>query len=102
MPEIKEIGTVIASREIEFIFEDGRKEKAFLKVGCPFEYGDGFDWCCPYELSTESSKKLFGMFGIDALQALQLTMTVLREEIEFWEKSKKGKFYFLDKEGAPI
>lgn len=42
-----------------------------LKVGMPFEYGEGLDWCCPYELSTESSKKLFGVFGIDALQALE-------------------------------
>jgi hypothetical protein len=102
MPEVKALGTVIASRKMEFIFEGGRKEKAFLKVGLPFEYGDGFDWCCPYELSTESSKTLGGMFGIDALQALDLTMKTLRVETEHWERSKKGKFHFLDEEGAAI
>lgn len=102
MPDIKELGTVIASREMEFIFEDGRKEKAFLKVGMPFEYGEGLDWCCPYELSTESTKKLFGMFGIDALQALELTMKTLSVEIEHWERTKKGKFHFLNEEGAAI
>lgn len=102
MPDIKELGTVIASREMEFIFDDGRKEKAFLKVGMPFEYGEGLDWCCPYELSTESGKKLFGMFGIDALQALELTMKTLGVEIEHWERTKKGKFHFLNEEGAAI
>jgi len=102
MPEIKEIGAVIASREMTFIFTDGRREKASLKVGMPFEYGEGLDWCCPYELSTESSKKLFGQFGIDALQALEFTMKTLGVEIEHWEKTKKGKFYFLDEEGAAI
>src|SRR5689334_6229906 len=102
MPDIKEIGVIVAAREMEFIFDDGMKEKATLKVGKPFEYGEGFDWCCPYELSTESSKKLFGMFGIDALQALELTMKTLSVEIEHWEKTKKGKFYFLNEKGAAI
>jgi len=102
MPDIKELGTVIASREMEFIFNDGRKEKAYLKVGMPFEYNENLDWCCPYELSTESSKKLFGMIGIDSLQALELTMKTLSVEIEHWERTKNGKFYFLNEEGAAI
>lgn len=102
MPEIKELGVVIASREMTFIHTDGRKENAFLKVGMPFEYGEGLNWCCPYELSTESSRELFAMFGIDALQALELTMKTLGVEIEHWEKTKDGKFYFLDEKGAAI
>jgi len=102
MPDIKELVTVIASREMEFIFDDGRKEKASLKVGMPFEYNEDLDWCCSYELSTESGRKLFGMIGIDALQALELTMKTLRVEIEHWERTKKGKFYFLNEEGAAI
>lgn len=102
MPDINELGTIIAAREMEFIFDDGRKEKASLKVGMPFKDDKNLNWCCPYELSTESSKKLFGMFGIDALQALELTMNTLSVEVEHWERTKKGKFYFLDEEGAAI
>lgn len=41
MPEIKEIGVVIASREMEFHYEDGTTESFLLKVGMPYEYGDG-------------------------------------------------------------
>lgn len=102
MPDIKELGTVIASREMTFVFDDGRKEQASLKVGMPFEYDKDLNWCCPYELSTESSRKLFKMIGIDALQALELTMKTLSVEVEHWERTKKGKFYFLDEEGAAI
>ena len=87
---------------MEFVSDDGRKEKAFIKVGKPFEHSKELDWCCPYELSTESRKKVFGMIGIDSLQALELTMKTLSVEIEHWEKSRKGKFYFLDEEGAAI
>lgn len=102
MLEIKDVGEVIACRNMEFRYDDGRKEEAWLKVGKPFEYGQGLDWCCPYELSTGSQKKVFGMFGIDALQALDLTVKTLRVEVEHWEKSKKGKFYFLGEEGAEV
>lgn len=50
MPEIKELGTVIASRATDFIFDDGRKKKAYLKVGMPFEYNENLDWCCPLRI----------------------------------------------------
>ena len=102
MPEVKEIGEVIAIREMEFHFNDGRIEKAFLKIGKPYEYGEGYDWCCPYELSTENRKKVFGMFGIDSIQALDLTIKTLRVEVEHWEKVQKGRFFFLDEEGAAV
>ena len=102
MPDIKDVGEVIAIREMEFIFDDGRKEKAVLRVGKPFEYNEDLDWYCPYELSTESRKKVFGTVGIDSLQALDLTMKTLRVEIGFWEKHQKGKFYFLDEKGAAV
>jgi hypothetical protein len=88
MPDIKELGTIIASREMEFVFDDGRSEKSSLKVGMPFEYDKDLNWCCPCELSTESSRKLFGMIGIDALQALELTMKTLSVEVEHWERTK--------------
>jgi len=102
MPEIKKLGAVIASREMEFLYEDGRTEKFWLKVGAPYEHGDGFDWCCPYEIGTDSDRKLFGAFGIDSLQALELTMKTLKVETDYWERTKKGKFLFLDEEGAGI
>ena len=102
MPEIENVGKIIASRELIFVSSDGSKEEAFLRVGMPYEYTKSLDWCCPYELGTASEKKIFGMIGIDALQALELTMKTLSVEIEHWERKKKGKFHFLDKKGAGL
>jgi hypothetical protein len=102
MFKIKEIDAVVASRQMELRFEDGRTEMFLVRVGMPYEYGDGLDWCCPYELGTESNRKLRGMFGIDSMQALELTMKTLKVEIEYWEKSGNGKFFFLDEEGTGI
>ncbi len=102
MPKIKTLGNIIAYREMMFISDNGKEEKAYLEVGEPFEYNEDKDWCCPYELSTESRSKVFGMIGIDSIQALELTMKTLSVEIQYWEKSQKGKFYFLKEEGAGI
>ena len=102
MPKIKEISTIIASREMEFRYEDGTTEVFFLRVGMPYEIDDGGDWICPYELGTESDRKLFGMFGIDSLQALELMMKILKVDIENWERVKKGQCFFLDEKGAGV
>ncbi len=102
MLDIKSLGEIIAIREMEFITNDGKKEKAFIKIGRPYEHSKELDWCCPYELSTESHKKLFGMIGIDSIHALDLTMKTLSVVIEYWEKTKNGKFYFLGEEGSEL
>lgn len=86
MLKIKEIDVAVASREMQLRFEDGRTETFLVRVGMPYEYGDGFDWCCPYEIGTESNRKLRGIFGIDSIQALELAMNIIKVEIEHWEK----------------
>jgi hypothetical protein len=59
-------------------------------------------WYCPYELRTDSRVKALGMYGVDAIQALELTMKTLRVEVDYWERRQNGKFHFLDEEGAGI
>jgi hypothetical protein len=86
MLNIKEIDIVVASREMALCFEDGRTETFLVRVGMPYEYGDGFDWCCPYDIGTESKLKLSGTFGIDSIQALELAMKIIKVETEYWEK----------------
>ena len=102
MSKVNEVGDVIAIREMEFRANDGSIEKASIKVGRPFEDDEGLSWVCPYELSTESRKKVFGMHGIDPLQALDLTLKTLSTEVEYWERTQKGKFFFLGEEGAEV
>lgn len=102
MPEIKDVGEVIAERELEFHADDGGIEPAILKVGRPFKDDEGLGWCCPFELSTEKRQKRFGMYGIDSLQALSLTLKTLRVEVEYWERTQQGKFYFLEEKGAEV
>lgn len=94
-----EITQVVAERTMVFVRKAGERESASLRVGLPVMI-DEDTWYCPYELRTDSATKVFGMHGIDALQALELTMKTLGVEVAYWEKSKSGRFYFLDEEGA--
>lgn len=99
---IREVDEVIVSRKMEFVHTDGKREKAFIKVGKPYEVNKKLDWVCPYKIGTESHSKVFGMVGIDSLQALELTMKSLDIEVEYWEKINKGKFFFLSQESAIV
>ena len=96
-----EITQVIAERTMFFVRNSGEREAASLLVGLPVMIEEN-TWYCPYELRTESERKVFGMHGIDALQALELTMKTLSVEVAHWEKHKKGRFHFLDEEGSGI
>jgi len=84
-----------------FVRSTGAREVASLRVGLPVMAGDG-TWYCPYELCTDTRSKVFGIHGVDALQALELTLKTLGVEVDHWERSQNGKFHFLDEEGAGI
>jgi hypothetical protein len=96
-----EIGQVIAARVMVFVRDTGEREAASLRVGLPIKTADE-SWYCPYELRTESKVKVFAMHGVDSVQALELTMKTLGVEVDYWERRQRGKFYFLDEEGAGI
>ena len=99
MHEIKETGQIVASRHLVFVGDDGSTEDVFVKIGKPHEINDQKDCCCPYEISSKSRVKRYGIIGIDTVQALELTLRTIKPELEYWERVNKGKFHFLDEEG---
>ncbi|QEY15711.1 hypothetical protein D0C16_06840 [Cellvibrio sp. KY-GH-1] len=98
MFEVTEIGQIIATRSLVFIRESGSSENVVINIGAPYE-GETEGCCCPYKIISETRNKLHGAFGIDTLQALDLTMKTLNCELEYWERTFKGKFHFLGEEG---
>ena len=102
MLEVKDIEEVIACRELVFVGENGVTESVLVKIGKPYEINEQGDCCCPYELVSESHRKIYGSIGIDTFQALQLAASTIDTEIKFWEKKHKGRFHFLGEEGAGL
>lgn len=74
MFKVKELGQVIAERKLVFVTDEGVTEKVTLKVGLPYSCEEPEAYVCPYELSSEKHSTLFGMVGIDTIQALELSM----------------------------
>lgn len=99
MPQTQDIGKIIAKRNLVFVRDDGSSENVSVNIGTPYTINSEGDCCCPYQIISDSRNKLFGMVGIDTLQALALTMKTLDCELSHWEKTFKGKFYFLGEEG---
>ena len=90
-----ELGAVIAERQLELVKADGDVVPCSVKVGQPIP-DDHDDWVCPYQLEASDSVQLFGMHGIDSMQALVLTLKTLDGEISSAAKKFGATVRFLD------
>jgi hypothetical protein len=102
MFKVKGLGQVIAERKLVFVSDEGISEPVTLRVGLPYACEEPEAYVCPYELASKNYSKLFGMVGIDTIQALELSVSILKVELDHWEKKFKGKFHFLDEIGHGV
>ena len=101
MPKIKEVNEVVATRELIYISSDGKREEAKIEIGKPFQTEEG-DYVCPYRVGSESYEHIFGSVGIDAYQALELSMKTIEAELIYWIRKMGGSFEFLDEPGTGL
>ena len=76
-PPTVPLGTVIAQRTMNT--EAG---SVTISIGQPVFLGDGWDWACPYRIEGLKTPIEHQVFGIDALQTLQLVSVSIRAELE--------------------
>jgi len=76
-----EVQVVLAEREIVFRSEDGTELPCRVRIGSP-ELRSQRDWVCPYDVSVGNSRKSFGIYGVDSIQALVLALRTVDVEIE--------------------
>ncbi len=53
-----------------------------VSIGLPVHIGNGWDWACPYRIEGLETAVQSQVFGIDALQVLQLVSVAIRVELE--------------------
>src|SRR5690606_40931798 len=53
-----------------------------ISIGQPVHIGDGWDWACPYLIEGLQTPIQHRVFGIDALQTLQLVSVSIRDKLE--------------------
>lgn len=72
------LGTVIAQRTLHTETGGG----VTISIGQPVHIGDGWDWACPYLIEGLQTPIQHRVFGIDALQTLQLVSVSIRDKLE--------------------
>ena len=81
------IGTIVATRDLEFIREDGSVEDVTIEIGMPIRDPSPDakgDWCCPWRVRGDVQDSSRAFFGVDSLQAL--TLQFLPVELDVWHR----------------
>ncbi|MFF3069456.1 DUF6968 family protein [Kitasatospora sp. NPDC057904] len=78
-----ELGQVIARRELVFTAPDGTQAPVLVAVGAPCRDPEGPDWYCPYRITGHPgvADRVTAIFGVDSVQALQLALARLPDEL---------------------
>jgi|SRR5690554_758210 len=84
---------VIASRTLEFVSSSGVRTEYLISIGKPVPDESGENYFCPHEIRSFGSSKVINIYGIDAFQALDLSLKTISPYLEYLERELGGKFY---------
>jgi len=96
-----EVTDVLAEREILFRGDDGEELSCTVRIGRP-ELRSEHDWVCPYDISVGKDRRSFGIYGVDAIQAVVLALKTLDVEIEVHAKELDMKPTWLGEDFSSV
>jgi hypothetical protein len=94
--ELPILGQVIAERKYVLSTALGSKEEIVVRLGAPQQSLDRSDFFCPFEIVGFGTTKIKCGFGIDAFQALRLTMKMIGLELHFFRQRYGMGFYLSE------
>lgn len=92
--ELKEIRQPIAVRSLK-----AGAEPVVVTIGKPEPFEDGGDFYCPYSIEFLGKKKVSYAGGMDAVQALQLTMKKIGVDLAHLKTPADSPVTWLDELG---
>jgi len=102
VPKNSVVRDIIATRELIYLSESGKREQVLIQIGKPYKLTDEGDYFCPYRVGSDSYENIFGSVGIDSFQALELSMRTIQAELIYWVRKKGGSFEFLGEPGTGL
>lgn len=72
--DLGNMGDIIAERALTLLEDSGSSRQVFVRLGKPQSSPQGDESCCPFQIIGIGDEKVRHVFGIDAFQALQLTV----------------------------
>lgn len=95
-PISNEFTSAIANRSFDII-EAGVSSKLVIEIGMPVqdvETVDGMDWRCPVRLVSGTSIQADRACGVDAVQALELALTLVSNKVQQLLEDKSRQILF--------
>jgi hypothetical protein len=89
--KLQSVGDVIATRNLLLLRDGTSALEVHVLLGKPQAGPDHKDFYCPYQIKGVGEEKVKSVYGIDAFQALQLTLSILAVELEVLNKQLGGK-----------
>jgi hypothetical protein len=99
--KLDSIGEIIASRKLSLLRKDEKTELVVL-MGKPEAFPESSDYYCPYQIKGFGWEKVMAMGGIDAFQAIQLTLSTIRVELEVIGKDSGGQILWEGDQGGHL
>lgn len=73
-----ELGIVAAERVLELQLDDGSTRPVTVRIGAAVRGPHpGGDWCCPFQILGFGDEQVRVIFGVDGVQAMQLTLQII-------------------------
>jgi hypothetical protein len=80
--DLNEVGEVIAVRVLSFKDRAGVIRKVSITVGKPQPFPNEKTYYCPFQISGAGQNTIKYAAGVDAVQSLQLVMSMIRANLE--------------------
>lgn len=96
--------SVIATREFDFI-QNGISSKLVVEIGTPIQDVEtvaGLDWRCPVRFTKDTSVQERRACGVDSVQALQLALQLVHDEVRRMTEDKNCQILLFDEPYSKI
>ena len=87
------MGDIIAERVLSLVQEDGSPTQVFVRLGKPQASPEGNEYYSSFQIDGIGDEKIRQIFGIDAFQALQLTLRAISFKLHHCRKESNLLLY---------
>lgn len=95
--KLENVGEIIASRTFVLQRENEPTSEVHVLLGRPQR--DGADFFCPHQIKGVGLEVVRSVYGVDAFQAIQLSISLLQFEVGMLQKEMNGN---LSWEGGEV
>lgn len=98
--QLQNIGQMFASRTLKLT--NNNSTNVVIAIGRPQQFPDGPDYYCPYQITGLGDEKVSWGGGIDAIQALLLTLEKIGITLSNLDEYKNGDLSWIGSEDGNL